>query len=103
MNSNSNDFVDWIATNPEKKFGIMITPWGEAIIHGYYRRAMNRLSHLPNVDRIAIQTNLSCKLGDFEAANKQSLATLGNLSSFSSFTFALRGTLPRFRSDENSI
>jgi len=69
-----NDFVDWVAANPQKNFGIMITPWGEAIIHGYYRRAMNRLSHLPNVDRVAMQTNLSCKLSDFEAANKQSLA-----------------------------
>jgi len=55
-------FVDWVAKQTDREIGILITPWGEAAIHPYYQKAIARLSHLPHVYRIAIQTNLSGKL-----------------------------------------
>lgn len=51
-------FVDWVASRPEQ-IGILFTPWGEALVHRHYQEAMQRLSHLPNVWRVAAQTNLS--------------------------------------------
>jgi MoaA/NifB/PqqE/SkfB family radical SAM enzyme len=66
-------FVTWV-TAQDRQIGILITPWGEALIHGYYRRAMTTLSRLPQVQRIAIQTNLSAPLEDFAEANRDTLA-----------------------------
>ena len=66
-------FVTWVAAQP-RRIGILMTPWGEALVHGYYRRAMTALSRLPNVYRIAIQTNLSVPLDDFAGANRDTLA-----------------------------
>lgn len=57
-----NRFVDWVAAQEDRQIGILFTPWGEAAIHPYYQRAITRLSHLPNIYRVAIQTNLSGKL-----------------------------------------
>lgn len=57
-----NRFVDWVASQEDRQIGILFTPWGEAAIHRYYQRAITRLSHLSNVYRVAIQTNLSGKL-----------------------------------------
>ena len=54
--------------------GILFTPWGEGLVHAYYRRIMTALSHLPQVSRVAIQTNLSAPLDDFATANRQTLA-----------------------------
>jgi len=59
-------FEGWL-TNRETPTSVLITPWGEALIRGYYRAAMTRLSHLPQIETIAVQTNLSCSvnwLGD---------------------------------------
>lgn len=66
-------FVGWI-TVQRRRIGILITPWGEALIHGYYRRGMVALSHLPHVRRIAIQTNLSAPLHELSKANRGTLA-----------------------------
>lgn len=66
-------FAGWVAHQPER-IGILITPWGEALVHAYYRRAMTTLSHLPQMYRIAVQTNLSAPLDDFAAANRDTLA-----------------------------
>ena len=54
-------FADWVAAQT-RPISILITPWGEALIRGYYREAMARLSHLPHLRTIAIQTNLSCSV-----------------------------------------
>lgn len=54
-------FVDWVGRR-EETIGILFTPWGEALFHRAYQEAITRLSHSPNVRRVAIQTNLSCKL-----------------------------------------
>ena len=66
-------FVDWLATC-NQPIGVMITPWGEAIIHSYYREAMIRLSWMEHVQRIAIQTNLSGHLDDLASARADRLA-----------------------------
>ena len=50
-----------MAGRPER-IGILFTPWGEALFHRSYQRAITRLSRLPNVRRVAIQTNLSARL-----------------------------------------
>lgn len=55
-------FVSRIGELREHTFGILITPWGEALVRKHYWRAFAELSHMPNVRRIAAQTNLSCRL-----------------------------------------
>ena len=57
-----------------RKIGILITPWGEALIHRYYRRAMSALSQMKNVYRITIQTNLSGRFDEFENANRDTIS-----------------------------
>lgn len=52
-------FVDWVEGQKKQQVGVLFTPWGEALIHPAYRDAICRLSHMPNVYRVAIQTNLS--------------------------------------------
>ncbi|MEP0891627.1 STM4011 family radical SAM protein [Leptolyngbya sp. PL-A3] len=52
----------------------MFTPWGEALIHSWYQQTLARLSHLPNVRKVTIQTNLSCSLDWIEQANPDCLA-----------------------------
>ena len=66
-------FSDWIAVQ-QNRIGILITPWGEALIHRYYRRAMTKLSWLPQVYRVSVQTNLSAHLDEFAGANLHTLA-----------------------------
>jgi MoaA/NifB/PqqE/SkfB family radical SAM enzyme len=41
---------------------VFFTPWGEALIRKPYQAALARLSHAPQVGRVAIQTNLSAPL-----------------------------------------
>jgi MoaA/NifB/PqqE/SkfB family radical SAM enzyme len=67
-------FIDWIAANQQHNFSILFTPWGEALIHTWYQQALVRLTNLPNVDKAAIQTNLSCQLDWVEECNKDKLA-----------------------------
>ncbi len=54
--------VGWVAGR-EESIGVLFTPWGEALFHRAYQRAIARLSHLSNVRRVSIQTNLSARLG----------------------------------------
>ncbi|MBE9128467.1 MULTISPECIES: STM4011 family radical SAM protein [unclassified Coleofasciculus] len=67
-------FTDWIAQNTQHQFSILFTPWGEALIHPWYQQALAKLTHLPNVNKAAIQTNLSCKLDWVDDCNKERLA-----------------------------
>lgn len=55
-------FTRWIEAHDGDRFRILFTPWGEALIRKPYRDAMRRLGHMPHVERVAIQTNLSCPL-----------------------------------------
>jgi hypothetical protein len=55
--------VQWVASRPpDDRIGLLFTPWGEALVRPWYREAMIRLSYLPQVRRVAAQTNLSCAL-----------------------------------------
>jgi MoaA/NifB/PqqE/SkfB family radical SAM enzyme len=66
-------FADWVSVQ-QRRIGILITPWGEALVHKYYRRAMTTLSRLPHVYRVSVQTNLSAPVDDFADANRETLA-----------------------------
>lgn len=55
-------FVDRVASLTDVQTGVLVTPWGEALIRRWYQTGMARLSHLPHVTRVAAQTNLSCSL-----------------------------------------
>lgn len=68
-----NRFVDWVGAQTDD-IGVLVTPWGEALIRRWYREGLVRLSHMPHVTRCAIQTNLSSPLGWVEAANPDKLA-----------------------------
>lgn len=66
-------FTGWVAGRSER-LGLLFTPWGEALGHRHYRRALVRLSHLPHVERVAIQTNLAAPLGELAEADPETLA-----------------------------
>ena len=66
-------FVNWAAAYPEP-VAILFTPWGEGLVRKHYSHALVRLSHLPNVQRVAIQTNLSSNLRWVVGANRETLA-----------------------------
>ncbi len=67
-------FVDWVREQSGDRIGILFTPWGEALIRRWYREAIIDLSLMAHVDKVAIQTNLSCSL-DWQAhCNKQRVA-----------------------------
>ena len=55
-------FLDWLDHQQHRTFGILLTPWGEALVRSWYQDAMVRMSWMPHVERVAIQTNLSCRL-----------------------------------------
>jgi MoaA/NifB/PqqE/SkfB family radical SAM enzyme len=51
-------FVEWAKQQTHRTLSILFTPWGEGLVRKHYREAMIALSHLPQVRRVAIQTNL---------------------------------------------
>src|SRR5881275_1650192 len=64
-------FVEWVAVHPlEDQIAIFFTPWGEALIRRRYQEAFVRLSSLPQVTKVAIQTNLSSRLDWAERCDK---------------------------------
>lgn len=67
-------FVGWVAARAHDSLGVLFTPWGEALIRRWYQDALVRLTHLPNVHKAAIQTNLSCKLDWVDACDRSKLA-----------------------------
>lgn len=60
-------FTAWLGRQARHHWRILFTPWGEALVRPWYRRAVVALSHLPQVDSVAVQTNLSCSLGWIDA------------------------------------
>lgn len=66
-------FVDWCEQAPDA-LSVLFTPWGEGLVRRHYVDALVRLSHAPNVRRVAIQTNLSSNLRWLPRANTQTLA-----------------------------
>jgi MoaA/NifB/PqqE/SkfB family radical SAM enzyme len=67
-------FVRWVGTQRSRRIGILFTPWGEALIHRHYQRAMTELSQMPHVYRVAIQTNLSAPTAWLAAADLRRVA-----------------------------
>jgi hypothetical protein len=67
-------FVAWAAAHADIRLGVLFTPWGEALIRPWYQDALIQLSNLPHVRKVAIQTNLSCKLDWVEACDHAKLA-----------------------------
>jgi MoaA/NifB/PqqE/SkfB family radical SAM enzyme len=55
-------FVDWVAQQSQLDLSIFFTPWGEGLIRPWYQQALIKLSQLSQVSKVAIQTNLSCRL-----------------------------------------
>jgi len=66
-------FVAWIEGRTGDQLSVFFTPWGEALIRRRYQRALVRLSQLAQVERVAIQTNLSCRLDWVEDCDKRRL------------------------------
>jgi MoaA/NifB/PqqE/SkfB family radical SAM enzyme len=66
-------FTAWVAAQSHG-VSILFTPWGEGLVRSWYRRALTELSHLPHVERVAIQTNLSARLDWVAAADTSRLA-----------------------------
>jgi MoaA/NifB/PqqE/SkfB family radical SAM enzyme len=66
-------FVAWVEKQSHT-FDILFTPLGEALIHKHYQEALISLSKIPNVEKVVIQTNLSCSLEWIEQVNKSNFA-----------------------------
>jgi MoaA/NifB/PqqE/SkfB family radical SAM enzyme len=69
-----NDFVNWVESRKNESIGILFTPWGEALIRKHYQEAIVRLSRMPNVRKVSIQTNISCKLDWLDNCDKDKVA-----------------------------
>jgi MoaA/NifB/PqqE/SkfB family radical SAM enzyme len=55
-------FALWLECQTSHRWRVLFTPWGEALVRGWYRSAVTKMTHLVHVERIAVQTNLSCGL-----------------------------------------
>jgi MoaA/NifB/PqqE/SkfB family radical SAM enzyme len=67
-------FLNWVANRAGDQIGIFFTPWGEALIRKRYQDAFVQLSALPQVTKVAIQTNLSSRLDWVERCAKEKIA-----------------------------
>ncbi len=56
-------FIAWVRQQEGMHtIRVFFTPWGEALVRGWYREAMTALTHMAHVKKAAVQTNLSCRL-----------------------------------------
>lgn len=55
-------FADWVSAVRDRRLSVLFTPWGEGLTRSWYRDTIVRLSHLPHVTRVAIQTNLAARV-----------------------------------------
>ncbi|MCZ7456778.1 STM4011 family radical SAM protein [Streptomyces sp. WMMC940] len=68
-------FAAWAAAREgEDRLSVLFTPWGEALVRSWYRRALAELSRLPHIRRVAVQTNLSCRTDWLDGADPDTLA-----------------------------
>ncbi|MDP2311027.1 MAG: STM4011 family radical SAM protein [Pseudomonadota bacterium] len=67
-------FVAWVESASAWSLEILFTPYGEALVWPWYRAALARISHLPHVRRVAVQTNGSAPMGFVEGAELGRLA-----------------------------
>ncbi|TYB38869.1 STM4011 family radical SAM protein [Actinomadura chibensis] len=66
-------FTEWVS-GQSFRISVLFTPWGEGLVRSWYRRALVELSHLPHVERVAIQTNLSHRVSWTSEADLTRLA-----------------------------
>jgi|SRR5690606_11325355 len=66
-------FTDWVSRQ-DHRVSVLFTPWGEGLVRSWYRRALTDLSHMPHVERVAIQTNLSHRVAWTSGADLARLA-----------------------------
>jgi len=52
-------FESWLRHTPDRELSVLFTPWGEGLTRRHYRDTLARLTHLPHVKSVGIQTNLS--------------------------------------------
>lgn len=64
-------FVEWVSQQEQSghQLSLFFNPYGEGLTHRWYREALVKLSHMPHVQKVAIQTNLSAKLDWIEGLN----------------------------------
>lgn len=55
-------FVEWLAAQTARRWSVFFTPQGEALIHRWHQEAVSRLAGMSHLDKVAVQTNLSCRL-----------------------------------------
>ncbi|MFE2032139.1 STM4011 family radical SAM protein [Streptomyces scopuliridis] len=67
-------FTAWASEQREDRLSVLFTPWGEGLVRSWYRRALTELSLLPQIGRVAIQTNLSCRTDWLADADPAKLA-----------------------------
>lgn len=67
------DFAAWLGREARHRWRILFTPWGEALVRPWYRRTAAALTHLAQVDSVAVQSNLSCGLGWVHASRTDRL------------------------------
>ena len=67
-------FVSRLCRETGHHWRILFTPWGEALVRAWYRHAIARLTHLPHVESVAVQTNLSAPLEWIDACRTERLA-----------------------------
>lgn len=70
------DFVEWVSLQGAvgHRLSIFFNPYGEGLIHRWYREAMITLSNMEHVDKVAIQTNLSANLEFISRLNRNKAA-----------------------------
>jgi len=67
-------FLAWCGEHGDRRLGVLVTPWGEAMIRRWYQDGLVELSHMAHVERCAVQTNLSGQLDWVARANPDKLA-----------------------------
>ncbi|MQY30522.1 STM4011 family radical SAM protein [Nocardia aurantia] len=67
-------FASWATEQHDDRLSLLFTPWGEGLVRSWYRHTLVRLSRLPHIRRVAIQTNLSCRTDWLAEADPDTLA-----------------------------
>ncbi|MET9223719.1 STM4011 family radical SAM protein [Streptomyces sp. NPDC003300] len=67
-------FAHWAREQRGDRLSVLFTPWGEGLVRSWYRNTLAELSHEPHIDRVAIQTNLSCRTDWLADADPGTLA-----------------------------
>lgn len=69
-------FVEWASLQGAAghRLSIFFNPYGEGLIHRWYKEAMITLSNMEHVEKVAIQTNLSANLDFVQKLNRSKVA-----------------------------